>query len=69
MTRTTGLNPRQAQRCMQAAREIKDGSALARLEMSKALLVLSSGLNQEAQEQIARQAADEGATVKQLRAG
>lgn len=68
VTRTTGLNPRQAQRCMQAAREIKDGSALARLEMSKALLVLSSGLNQEAQEQIARQAADEGATVKQLRA-
>ena len=68
VTRTTGLNPRQAQRCMQAAREIKDGSALARLEMSKALMVLSSGLNQEAQEQIARQAADEGATVKQLRA-
>lgn len=67
VTRTTGLNPRQAQRCMQAAREIKDGSALARLEMSKALLVLSSGLDQEAQEQIARQAADEGATVKQLR--
>ena len=68
VTRTTGLNPRQAQRCMQAAREIKDGSALARLEMSKALLVLSSGLDQEAKEQIARQAADEGATVKQLRA-
>ena len=64
VTRTTGLNPRQAQRCMQAAREIKDGSALARLEMSKALLVLSSGLDQEAKEQIARQAADEGATVK-----
>ena len=67
VTRTTGLNPRQAQRCMQAAREIKDGSALARLEMSKALLVLSSGLDQETQEQIAQQAADEGATVKELR--
>ena len=67
VTRTTGLNPRQAQRCMQAAREIKDGSALARLEMSKALLVLSSGLDQETQEQIAQHAADEGATVKQLR--
>ena len=67
VTRTTGLNPRQAQRCMQAAREIKDGSALARLEISKALLVLSSGLDQETQEQIAQQAADEGATVKQLR--
>lgn len=67
VTRTTGLNPRQAQRCMQAAREIKDGSALARLEMSKALLVLQSGLNEETQEKIAQQAADEGATVKQLR--
>lgn len=68
VTRTTGLNPRQAQRCMQAAREIKDGSALARLEMSKALLLLSSGLDEEAQEKIAQQAADEGATVKELRA-
>lgn len=67
VTRTTGLNPRQAQRCMQAAREIKDGSALARLEMSKALLVLSSGLDEEAQEKIAQRAAEEGATVKQLR--
>ena len=67
VTRTTGLNPRQAQSCMQAALEIKDGSALARLEMSKALLVLSSGLDEEAQEKIAQQAADEGATVKQLR--
>ena len=38
VTRTTGLNTRQAQRCMQAAREIRDGSALARLEMSKALM-------------------------------
>lgn len=67
VTRTTGLNPRQAQRCMQAAREIKDGSALTRLEMSKALLVLQSGLNEETQEKIAQQAAAEGATVKQLR--
>ncbi len=64
---TTGLNPRQAQRCMQAAREIKDGSALARLEMSKALLVLQSGLDEGTQEAIAKQAADEGATVKKLR--
>lgn len=67
VTRTTGLNPRQAQRCMQAAREIKDGSAMARLEISKALLLLSSGLDEEAQEKIAQQAADEGATIKQLR--
>jgi len=67
MTKTTGLTVRQAQRCMQAATEIKDGSALARLEMSKALLLLGSGLDEEAREEIAQQAADEGATVKELR--
>ncbi len=67
VTETTGLTPRQAQRCMQAATEIKDGSAMARLEMSKALLLLSSGLDTEQQEEIAEKAADEGATVKALR--
>ena len=67
VTRTTGLTPRQAQRCMQAATEIRDGSAMARLEMSKALLLLSSGLDEETREEIAEKAADEGATVKDLR--
>ena len=67
VTETTGLTARQAQRCMQAAAEIRDGSALARLEMSKALLLLSSGLDEETREEIATQAADEGATVKDLR--
>lgn len=67
VTRTTGLTPRQAQRCMQAATEIRDGSALARLEMSKALMLLGSGLEEEAREEIAKQAAEEGATVKALR--
>ena len=67
VTRTTGLEIRQAQRCMQAATEIKDGSALARLEMSKALLLLSSGLDEEAREQVAEKAAEEGATVKGLK--
>ena len=67
VTETTGLTARQAQRCMQAATEIKDGSAMARLEMSKALLLLSSGLDEETREEIATQAADEGATVKDLR--
>lgn len=66
--RTTGLNIRQAQRCMKAAREIKDGSALARLEMSKAIMLLASGLDEDAQEAIAQRAADEGATVARLRA-
>ncbi len=67
VTETTGLTARQAQRCMQAATEIKDGTAMARLEMSKALLLLSSGLDAEQQEEIAEKAGQEGATVKALR--
>lgn len=67
VTETTGLTVRQAQRCMQAATEIKDGSAMARLEMSKALMLLGSGLEEEQREAIAQKAADEGATVKQLK--
>ena len=67
VTETTGLPPRQAQRCMQAATEIREGSAMARLEMSKALMLLGSGLDEEAREEIAARAADEGATVKQLK--
>ena len=67
VTETTGLTPRQAQRCMQAATEIREGSAMARLEMSKALLLLGSGLDEEAREEIAGKVADEGATVKDLR--
>ena len=63
---TTGLNIRQAQRCMQAAAEIKDGSALARLEMSKALMLLSSGLEEAQREEIAEKAAEEGASVRKL---
>ena len=35
--------------------------------MSKAIMLLASGLDEDAQETIARQAVDEGATVKQLR--
>ena len=40
---------------------------MARLEMSKALLLLGSGLDEEAREEIAGKVADEGATVKDLR--
>lgn len=68
VTRTTGLNPRQAQRCMQAATEIREGSALAQLEMSKALLLLSSGLEDETREEVAEKAAGNGATVRELKA-
>lgn len=64
---TTGLTIRQAQRCMQAATEIRDGSEMARLEMSKALLLLSSGLDVEQREELAGKAAEEGATVRELR--
>lgn len=67
VTETTGLTPRQAQRCMKAATEIRDGSAMAQLEMSKALLLLGSGLDADAQEAIAAQAAEEGATVRALK--
>ena len=66
--RVTGLTIRQAQKCMQAAREIKDGSELARLEMSKAIMLLGSGLEEEEREELARKSAEEGGTVKQLRA-
>ena len=67
VTETTGLTARQAQRCMQAATEIKDGTAMARLEMSKALMLLGSGLDEETREEIAGKAVEEGATVKDLR--
>jgi hypothetical protein len=66
VTDVTGLTIRQAQRCMQAAREIRDGSALARLEMSKAMRLLSSGLDEEEREELAQRADDEKLTVKAL---
>lgn len=68
MTEVTGLTVRQAQRCMQAAREIKDGSNLARLEMSKAMRLLSSGLNEDQREELAAKASQDELTVKELEA-
>ena len=65
-TATTGLSIRNVQRCMQAANEIRDGSEMARLEMSKALLLLSSGLDEEKREEMARRAADEGSSLRQM---
>ena len=64
----TGLTVRQAQRCMQAAREIKDGSALARLEMSKAMRLLSSGLDEDQREELAAKASQDELTVRELEA-
>lgn len=68
MTEVTGLTVRQAQRCMQAAREIRDGSALARLEMSKAMRLLSSGLDEDEREALAERASQDELTVKELEA-
>ena len=68
VTDVTGLTVRQAQRCMQAAREIRDGSALARLEMSKAMRLLSSGLDEEQREELAEKASQDELTVKELEA-
>lgn len=65
--RTTGMAIRQAQRCMQAAQEITPGSALERLDMSKAILLLSSGLDAEQQEALAGKAAEDGASVRALK--
>ena len=65
--RTTGMAIRQAQRCMQAAQEIAPGSALERLDMSKAILLLSSGLDAEQKEALAGKAAEDGASVRELK--
>lgn len=65
-TNTTGMSIRNVQRCMQAAREISDGSPLARLDMSKALLLLSSGLDEDKREAIGAAAAEEQISVKEL---
>lgn len=66
MVKTTGLTVRQAQRCMQAAREIRDGSQMARLEMSKAMRLLSAGIGEDEREELARRTADGDLTVKAL---
>ena len=65
--RTTGLAIRQAQRCMKAASEIRDGSFLGQIDMSKAMLLLSSGLENEQQEALAEQAVKEDSSVRELR--
>lgn len=62
-----GFTPRQAQRCMQVAEKVPEGSAMAKLDISKALLLISSGLDEEAQEAIAEKAAEENPTVKELK--
>ena len=65
--RTTGLSLRNAQRCMKAAAEIRDGSWLGQLDMSKAMLLLSSGLDEETQESLAEKSARDGGSVREMR--
>lgn len=65
--RTTGLAIRQAQRCMKAASEIRDGSYLGQIDMSKAMLLLSSGLEDEQQEALAEKAVKEDSSVRELK--
>lgn len=65
--RTTGLSIRQAQRCMRAAQEIREGSFLGQLDISKATMLLASGLDEEEREILGARAAEDGATVKELK--
>ena len=65
--RTTGLSLRNAQRCMKAAAEIRDGSWLGQLDMSKAMLLLSSGLDEETRESLAEKSARDGGSVREMR--
>lgn len=62
----SGMGIRKAQRCMQAAREIPDGSAMAALGMTKAVMLLDSGMDENERESMAAQA--ESMTTRQLEA-
>ena len=65
-TQHADMNIRTVQRCMQAAREIADGTAMSRLDMSKAMALLSSGLEPEKQEAIAKAAVEESVPLKDV---
>lgn len=66
-TRTTGMAIRHVQRCMQVAREIDESSPLARLDMSKAMLLISSGLEEEKRDALGAAAAEEQVSVSELK--
>lgn len=61
----TGLSDRQAQRLMKAAREVPEGSTLAKLDLSKITEILA--LPAAEREDMAERAVNESMTVKQLR--
>ena len=61
----TGLSKRQAERLMAAAREVPEGSTLAKLDLSKITEILT--LPEPEREGMAERAVSENMTVKQLR--
>lgn len=66
VTKTTGMNERQAQRWMQIAREVPEGSYLSRLEVGKMREILS--LPEPEREPLARKVVEEGIDTKTLKA-
>ena len=66
VTKTTGMNERQAQRWMQIAREVPEGSYLSRLEVGKMRMILA--LPEEQREPLARKTVEEDIDTKTLKA-
>ena len=66
VTRVTCMNERQAQRWMQIAREVPEGSYLSRLEVGKMREILS--LPEPEREPLARKVVEEGIDTKTLKA-
>lgn len=65
LNRVCGMNERQAQRWMQIAREVPEGTYLSRLGISKMRMVLA--LPEAEREPIAKKAVEEGLDVKALK--
>ena len=65
INRVCGMNERQAQRWMQIAREVPEGTYLSRLGISKMRMVLA--LPEPEREPMARKAVEEGLDVKALK--
>ena len=63
--RNTGMDVRKAQRLMQAAREVPDGSAMMALDFSKISMILA--LPEGEREAVAVKAVEDDLTTKQLR--
>nr|MCR4622082.1 DUF3102 domain-containing protein [Clostridiales bacterium] len=66
VTKTTGMNERQAQRWMQIAREVPEGSYLSRLEVGKMRMILA--LPEEQREPLARKTVEQDIDTRTLKA-